>query len=64
MVREDIVANEQGVMQNFDFNRDATDTVNYLMRIGEENMARRLRSASSRDWHEKMTENNLKVIYG
>jgi hypothetical protein len=64
MERIDIIENYDSVILSFDFSKDATDTINYLMRIGEENMARKLRSASSKDWHDKMLKHNLSVIYG
>ena len=58
MERIDIVENYDSVILSFDFSNDATDTINYLMRIGEENMARKLRSASSKDRHDKRTKSN------
>lgn len=54
MVRKDIVKNEKVVMESFDFINDAKQTINYLMQIGEENIARRLRSAYRKNFENRM----------
>ena len=43
------------MIDTFDFFYDATDTINWLMETGEENLARKLRSARRRDI-KKMTD--------